>query len=122
MHNSCQAWGAPGELKGGRLELHKQNSFYARLVLSSTLGFALAVLQSLCELCRRGGAASALSDVGAACAGFSWAGLPRLCSGHWCFSQCHWEGPGMAGKEKSGSFPHLVAVAYPETEILTELC
>lgn len=32
----------------------------------------------------------------------------------------HREEPGKAGKEKSGSFPHIVAVTYSETEILTE--
>lgn len=34
----------------------------------------------------------------------------------------HWEEPGKAGKEKSGSFPHMVAVTYPKTDILTEVC
>lgn len=43
--------------------------------------------QSLCEIWRRGGAASSLCDVRAAWAGFNWSGLSRLCSGQLWFSQ-----------------------------------
>lgn len=90
-HKTCQAWAVPGELKGKRLKLHKMKLFYARLVLSSTLEFVLGSSetprQSLCEIWRRGGAASSLCDVRAAWAGFNWAGLSRLCSGQLWFSQ-----------------------------------
>lgn len=79
--NTCQAWGVSGELRAERLKLPKIKLFYARLILSSTLLWFRASVKS------GGGAAPSLCDVPAPWAGFNWAGLSRLGSGHWRFSQ-----------------------------------
>lgn len=89
MYKTCQAWGAPGELRGRRLKnktLLCQTSFEQYLGVCSCC-CSETPRQSLCEIWRRGGAASSLCDVRAAWAGFNWAGLSRLCSGQLWFSQ-----------------------------------
>lgn len=127
MHKTCQAWGAPGELRGGRLKLHKIKLFYARLVLSSTLEFALAVVQRLPDraFVRSGGEEEQLHPcVMWELPGLGLTGLASLgCAQDNCGSlRFHWEEPGKEGKEKSGILHHPVAVTYPETEIPTEVC
>lgn len=75
--------------------------------------FALAVVQTW----GRGGAASPLCDGGLALTGLASLGSAQDTAGSLRF---HREGSGKAGKEKSGSFPHIVIVTYPE--VLTEVC